>query len=214
MNAHTTANPGRPTYFYYTCRTRYRKGAEACANNKYQAATTIEARVWEAVSALLKDPEQLRADLDAMIELQRDSLRGDPDRQTILWADKLAEVERKRARYQEMAVDDLITFEELRFRLSELDSTRATAERELEALRDHKEHVEELEKNRDALLSSLMSTVPEALDALAPEERRQVYKMLKLRVDVYPDGSLEVSGAFGEELNVCKRETEQERCSA
>jgi hypothetical protein len=162
----------------------------------------------------LKDPEQLRADLDAMIELQRESLRGDPDRQTNLWADKLAEVERKRARYQEMAVDDLISFEELRFRLSELDSTRATAKRELEALRDHKEHVEELEKNRDAHLPSLMSTVPEALDALAPEERRQVYKMLKLRVDVYPDGSLEVSGAFGEELNVCKKETAQERCSA
>jgi hypothetical protein len=113
-----------------------------------------------------------------------------------------------------MAADDLITFEELRFRLSELDSTRATAKRELEDLRDHKEHVEELEKNRDAHLPSLMSTVPEALDALAPEERRQVYKMLKLRVDVYPDGSLEVSGAFGEELNVCKKETAQERCSA
>lgn len=113
-----------------------------------------------------------------------------------------------------MAADDLITFEELRFRLSELDSTRATAERELEALHDHKEHVEELEKNRDALLSSLMGMVPEALDALTPEEHRQVYKMLKLRVAVYPDSSLEVSGAFGEGANICKRETVQERCSA
>ena len=214
MNAHTTANPGRPTYFYYTCRTRYRKGAEACANNKYQAAAIVETRVWEAVSGLLKDPEQLRADLNAMINLERDGLRGDPNKQTRLWADKLAEVERKRARYQEMAAEDLITLEELRFRLSELDSTRAAAESELEALRDHEERVAELEKNRDALLSSLMSMAPEALDALIPEERCQVYKLLKLRVNVYPDSSLEVSGAFEEAPNVCKRETVQERCSA
>ena len=113
-----------------------------------------------------------------------------------------------------MAADDLISFEELRFRLSELDSTRVTAERDLEALRNHKEHVEELEKNRDALLSSLMCMVPEALVAPTLEERRQVYKMLKLCVAVYPDGSLEVSGVFGELPNVCKRETVQERCSA
>jgi hypothetical protein len=200
-------------YFYYTCRTRYRKGVEACANNKYQAAATVEARVWDVVSRLLKDPEQLRVDLDAMVKLERDSLRGDPNSQTKLWADKLAEVERKRARYQEMAAGDLITFEELRFRLSELDSTRATAKRELEALRDHEERVAELEKNRDDLLSSLMSMAPEALDALAPEERRQVYKMLKLRATVYPDGSLEISGAFGEDPNVCNRETVSGRCS-
>jgi DNA repair exonuclease SbcCD ATPase subunit len=112
-----------------------------------------------------------------------------------------------------MAADDLITFEELRFRLSELDSARATAERELEALRHHEERVAELEKSRDALLSSLMNMAPEALAALTPEERRQFYKMLKLRVAVYPDGSLEVSGAFGEEPSVCKRETAQARCS-
>ena len=83
-----------------------------------------------------------------------------------------------------------------------------------EALRHHEERVAELEKNRDALLSSMMSMAPEALDALTPEERHQAYKMLKLRVAVYPDGSLEVSGAFGEVPNVCTRETVQERCSA
>lgn len=54
MNAHTTANPGKPTYFYYTCRTRYKNGMEACGNKKYQAAITVESRVWEAVSGLLR----------------------------------------------------------------------------------------------------------------------------------------------------------------
>ncbi len=144
MNAHTTANPSRPVYFYYTCRTRYRKGAEGCANNKYLAAAKVEARVWEAVSKLLQDPEQLRADLDAMIEQERNSVQGNPDKEAKLWADRLAEVDRRRTRYQEMAADDLITFDELRARLSELDDIRATAERELEALRNRKEYLSEL----------------------------------------------------------------------
>ncbi|HEX8260371.1 MAG TPA: recombinase family protein [Rubrobacteraceae bacterium] len=209
MNAHTTANSGRPMYFYYTCRTRYKNGTGACENGKYHAAVTVEARTWEAVAKLLKDPEQLRADLDAMIELERNSSRGDPDRASKLWTDKLLEVDRKRTRYQEMAADDLITFDELRSKLSELDSVRATAEEELEALRNYEERVVRLEKNRDTLLASLMGMVPEALDKLTPEERCQVYKMLKLRVSAYPDGSLEVSGAFGEDLGVCEMKTAQ-----
>jgi site-specific DNA recombinase len=135
MDSHTTANPGRPVYFYYACRTRYKKGVEACSNGKYLVAAKVEALVWEGVTKLLKDPEQLRADLDTMIEQKRrGSLHGDPDQEAKLWADKLVEVERKRARYQEMAASELITFDELRARLLELDETRETAERELEII--------------------------------------------------------------------------------
>jgi hypothetical protein len=46
--------------------------------------------------------------------------------------------------------------------------------------------------------------VPEDLDALAPEERHKLYKMLRLEVRAYPDESLEASGAIlaggGEEV--------------
>jgi hypothetical protein len=48
--------------------------------------------------------------------------------------------------------------------------------------------------------------VPEALDALEPEERHQVYKMLKLRVAVGTDGSIEVKGTLGDGLDVCNLE--------
>jgi hypothetical protein len=157
--------------------------------------------------------QQLRADLDTMIELERSSMRSDPDREAKLWADKLLEVDRKRTRYQEMASDDLISFDELRSRLSELDSTRATAEKELEALRNYEERLAGLEKNRDALLASLMTRVPEALSTLTSEERRQVYKMLNLQVYTYLDGSLEITGAFGEDLSVCEKETVSGLCS-
>jgi hypothetical protein len=56
--------------------------------------------VWNYVSGVMKNPEQLRADLDRMIELERRGTRG-PSKEARLWAEKLAEVERKRAKYQE-----------------------------------------------------------------------------------------------------------------
>jgi DNA repair ATPase RecN len=154
--------------------------------------------IWEAVSGLLKDPDQLRTDLDAMIEIERVGVRGNPDEEAKLWTDKMAEVDRKRVRYQEMAAADLITFDELRARLEELDEIHKTAERELKVLREHDEYLNGLEKDRDALLNSLAEVAPDALDSLTPEERHQVYRMLRLRVIANLDGSLEASGAFGE----------------
>lgn len=213
MNARTTANRGRPIYFYYTCSTRHRKGSEGCANCKYLAAAKVEDRVWEAVFGLLQDPEQLRDDLNAMIEQERNSIRDNPDRANKLWVDKIAELDRRRTRYQEMAADDLITFDELRARLYELDEVRATAERELEALRKHRQYMVELERDRDAMLSSLEGVVPEALESLSSEERRQLYKILRLSIFAHPDGSLKLSGAFGENLDISKNRTARPLCS-
>jgi hypothetical protein len=69
--------------------------------------------VWEAVSGLLKDPERLRAGLDAMLEQERAAWRGNPDKETELWAGKLAEAERMRGGYQEQAAKGYMTLEEL-----------------------------------------------------------------------------------------------------
>jgi DNA repair ATPase RecN len=145
--------------------------------------------VWEYVSGAMKDPDSLRSDLDRYIELERRGQRssGDPGREARLWAERLVEVEHKRTKYQEMAAEDLITFEELRTRLSELDEARKTAEGELATLRGREEHVRNLERYRDALLDSL--------DALTPEQRHQWYRLLGLRADVRADGTVEVSWA-------------------
>ncbi len=63
------------------------------------------------------------------------------------------------------------------------------------------------------MLASLMGVASEALELLTSEERRQVYKTLNLRVLAYPDASLKLSGAFGENLTISKNETAQVRCS-
>jgi hypothetical protein len=46
-------------------------------------------------------------------------------------------------------------------------------------------------------LESYARMVPEALDQLGAGERHQVHKMLRLRVLVHQDHTLEVSGVFG-----------------
>ncbi len=90
--------------------------------------------------------------------------------------------------------------------MAELEETRATAERELAALQNRQEAIAKLERDRAALLEHYAAIAPEALDSLAPEERYQLYKMLRLEVVVRLDANLEVRGAFGEGLLVSNLE--------
>jgi hypothetical protein len=126
---------------------------------------------------------------------------------------KIAETEAKRARYQEMAAENVIAFEELRARLVELEESRKTAERELASLRTHEEYVFGLERDRDALLDSPEVVAPERLDALTLKQRHHFYKILKVTVLVYADGRVEViwAGALAAEA-VCKMATLSPGC--
>jgi uncharacterized protein involved in exopolysaccharide biosynthesis len=80
------------------------------------------------------------------------------------------------------------------------------AEKELEKLKQHQRHLEELERDKDTVLETYEQMAPEALDALTAEERHQFYKMLKIRVTAYANGPLEISGMLGKDANVCKAE--------
>jgi hypothetical protein len=88
-----------------------------------------------------------------------------------------------------------MTLEELGAKLRELDNGRRTAERELAALKDHRRRVEDLEKDRDALLGSMARMVPEALDGLTGEEKNRVYRMLRLEATLTAEG-YDLSGAL------------------
>src|SRR5215211_8630302 len=79
------------------------------------------------------------------------------------------------------------------------------------ALRARREQLEQLEHDADALLEHYAEMIPEALDDLTPEERRDVYKMMRLKVLIFPDGSVEVTGVFGGPLEVgASRSTKME----
>jgi predicted nucleic acid-binding Zn-ribbon protein len=112
-------------------------------------------------------------------------------------------VDRKRGRYQEMTAADLISFDELRARIAELEETRRTADREMRSLRNRQEQIRQLKEDRDALLEDYAGLVPVALDALDAPERHRVYKMLRVEAAIAADGSLEVSGDV---MSVCEME--------
>ena len=189
-------------YDYYRCALRNKYGQDACANAHRPRANEREAAVWEVVSGLLKAPDRLRAGLEKLIEEERRVLRGDPDQESRTWANKLAEVDRKRGAYQDQQAEGLITLEELRKKLSALEETRAVAQRELDVLRSRQEHIEQLEHDADTILNQYARMVPEGLDALTSEERHRVYKMLRLKVLFHADGSTEITGIFGGPLEV------------
>jgi len=208
MVTHPTKGTKRSTrYFYYRCIRHRREGDEACANGKSYRADGLERSVWEFVSGLLKDSERIRKGLEALIEEERAGMLGDPHRQAKAWLKKLSEVDSKRSRFQDMAAEGLITFDELRSKLEEAEQTRERAQAELEALNRRREKIEELERDKDAVMESYAGMVPEELDDLTSEERHQIYKMLRLQVSVGPDMPPEVSGGFGGDPVFCDSES-------
>jgi site-specific DNA recombinase len=196
VSAPRLAKPGR--LFYYRCRKRNRDGHEACSHRECHRSDEAEPLVWEFVSGLLKQPERLKAGIERLIEQERAALRGDPEQEAKSWLEKLSEVDQERRGYLRIAAKGLITDEELDEALTELKETREVAARELAAIRACREVVENLERDRDSLLESYARMVPEELDRLTADERHQVYKMLRLRVLAHRDGTLEVSGVFGD----------------
>jgi site-specific DNA recombinase len=185
--------------YYYRCPLAVRH-KDACSQTKHFRADQVEPAVWGLISDLLKDPHLLRTDLERMIDEERRGWRGDTESEVKAWLEKLTEADRQRERAQDLAIQGLLDYGELRAKLAALAETRETAEKELEALRMRRQRVEELERDRDALLRSYVGMTPEALDGLVPEERHHVYRMLKLKVSIESDGSLEASGNFLEGL--------------
>jgi Recombinase zinc beta ribbon domain len=202
MVAHTTTDKRRGyAHHYYRCAKRNRHGAQhACVHGRHHRAEVTEGAVWELVSALLTDPERLRAGLKKLIDEERAGTRGDSAREANAWLEKLSELEQERRGYLRLAAKGHMSDDDLAEALAELEDTRATAETELKAIRGRKAALQELERDRDALLESYAGMMPDALDSLAPEDRVRVYGMLRLKVEVSAEGTMQARGVLGDDL--------------
>jgi site-specific DNA recombinase len=183
-------------YNYYGCPSTQNKTGRVCRNGKGRRAEELEEWVWEFVSSLLKDPQRLKSGLEEMIEAERAGMRGDPEHEAKAWLEKLSEVEQERRGYLRLAAKGHMSDDELDEALAELENTRKAAERELEALQSRQKVLEELEKDKDALLESYAQMTPAALDALTPDKRQRIYKILRLKVYTHADGTTELRGVF------------------
>jgi hypothetical protein len=165
------------------------------------------------VCSILTDPKQLRDDLERLIEQERQSVRGDPEREVRTWLEKLSKIDRKRSRYIDLAADGIMSRDELKAKLARLEETRETAEKELKALRTRQEKLEELQRDKDTVLEHYTTLAPEALDSLAPEERHQLYRMLRLKIVARLDGTIELTGDLMVVAEVSNCETTHPSCS-
>ena len=93
-----------------------------------------------------------------------------------------------------MAAEELISLEELRGKLADLEEIRATAERELEEVQGRAGRIAELERDREAFLEGYEALAPEELDDLTPEERHGFYRALRVVAYVHPEGGVKVTG--------------------
>jgi uncharacterized membrane protein YccC len=108
-----------------------------------------------------------------------------PEREAKAWFERFAALDRKRGGYLDLAAEGIMDRDELRAKLAELQEDRETAEREIAAIEGRRERLEQMERDRDTAIEHCAGTVPEALDDLSPEERHQIYKMLRLEVLAY-----------------------------
>jgi site-specific DNA recombinase len=198
MAVHSTRSgrAGGRSYHYYHCPKRRRSGVEECSHGKHHPAEALEAAIWATISDYIKEPERLRADLERAVEIMRQEASGDPAREARAWADRLAEVDRKRSGYLDLAAEGIMSRDELRAKLAALDETRVAAERELAAVRDRAARLEEFEQEVEAVLEVYTRLTPETLDVLTPEERQQFYRVLGLRVTAHQDAPPEIDGTF------------------
>jgi hypothetical protein len=156
----------------------------------------VEPVVWDFVSGLLKDPERIRAGMNALIDREQEAGCRDMAEEAAAWAKKMEECDRLRSAYQDQQAAGLMTLEELGSKLKGLEEARKLAQAELVALETREKRVRELEKDRDALLESWAGAVPKALDGLTGQERNKVYRMLRLEVTPTTEG-FRATGALG-----------------
>ena len=201
---------GKSTIHYYRCSKAYGYSGR-CEHTTVYRAGELEGRVWDLVLSLLRDPERLRAAMDRLIEEERKAHRGDPEREARSWLNKIAEIDRTRSRFQDMAGEGLISFDELRGKLAGLDETREAARRALDAISERRARLAEIERDRDEFLETYSEKASAGLDLLTPEERHRAYKKLRLVVLVRPNpggsgsvggdtpkGDLEITGVLKE----------------
>lgn len=189
---------GQERYHYYRCQNAATH-KELCSYRRSYRASILESQVWEEVSAFLKKPEKLEIGLERMIRQKEEELSGrDPLEEVKKWQERISTLDDKRKRYQEMAAEGLIDFVALKERLQELEEEKAAAQREINSLLHKGEQLEEMRRNKGALLERLKETPTRYIDSLSPVERRRVYQIIGLRALTKEEGAVEVNGDLTE----------------
>jgi hypothetical protein len=147
--------------------------------------------VWEFVRAVLTDPARLTAGLEKMHENEARSPGGaSPEEEEASWLKRISEIERKEERLLDLRLEGDITTQQFRAKSAALHEGKEAAANGLQAARSRRSLREDFERDKEALLEYHARLVPEGLHGLTPEQRRGLYRMMRLRVLAASDGGL------------------------
>jgi hypothetical protein len=169
--------------------------------------------LWETVSSILMHPNLLRRGLKKMIESEKELLSTRPQEQIGRWAEQIERASIKRSRYQDQEAEGLMTREELRTKLAELDEAIGMAEGEIEKLRSHEERIRTMEEAGEELIERYAKLIPEELQNLSPAEKRRIYQTLQISISVPQDGEIKIKLPFPDEEDFCREKTVSYRSS-
>ena len=163
--------------------------------------------LWETVSSILMHPNLLRRGLKKMIESEKELLSTRPQEQIGRWAEQIERASIKRSRYQDQEAEGLMTREELRTKLAELDEAIGMAEGEIEKLRSHEERIRTMEEAGEELIERYAKLIPEELQNLSPAEKRRIYQTLQISISVPQDGEIKIELPFPDDEDFCREKT-------
>lgn len=190
---------------YYRCSARNSHGVDTCPRTRGLRAERIEAEVWEFVSALVTMPDRLAAALDQEVEqVRRMAALGDPERQERALLERLGGLDAQRSRFQDQQAAGLMTLDELRERLARLEEDREGLEKELAASRNSSLRITELEMLKETLFMEYTILGPLVMAEWPPEKRVDLYRQIRLRVEVDEDDGLSMDFMHQADDPVCE----------
>lgn len=198
--------------FYYRCAT-YRKrgrGEGGCSMSRNYRADKMEAKIWEVVRGMMLDPASVEEALARGRRERKKRTRKAPDRLPAVMK-ALAERERRRDGFLELAADGLMPKPELVAKLGPLDAEISALRGEADAIAGAARREASDEAGARAALGEMGRLPAELLDEMTPDERRGVYAALQLRVWAKADGSFRLTWLAGADLAETAWEEEEKR---
>lgn len=221
MTTVSVNNRGKP-YNYYRCPV---VGQRTCPNRTYYRAQELEDKVIFTLKDFFADRDNYRLLVNDFFDKHIEEMkRRNPDKEGSIWSQKIITLQQSLSRAQDLAIDGLLSKDELREKVSQIREDMSRAERELEKLKEVNSDIRRLERNREVMLqyditsnlldryvpevrhSSDETEPPEELSQGATvEQRHRLYKDLNLRVSVSSEVDIELEIA-GKALGVSELE--------
>jgi site-specific DNA recombinase len=169
LQRHTVTKRHHAIY-YYICRA-HRRGRAPCPYAKYHQAEALEKRVADFALNLIRDPDTLRAQIEAEADREREALR-DTRKHLAALARRVSEADAERDRYNRLYAKGKLTDDEYDAYTAEVEVRKAEAEAEGERLKYARRSLEDLER-LPKLIDEYLQELPEIMEHM-PRIRERV----------------------------------------